>query len=734
MARLSIGLDIGHHQVRAVALAPPRGAQAKEGFRARVVATAQVARRDLDGDAKPLAAVLAEIETLLANTGAVTTHLGDGQTLVRFVPTMALPPERRQRVLRLELAQHADDNGDLAADAWEVPVPGEEIIHGCIISQPAAIIAGLADFRSAGLPPPTIAYGPATIANCVSPGELEGDQFALIVDIGATSTAVTLIGDGRLLACRQVPIGGDAFTEALMAGGLDRQAAEERKSHGDEPPPAPAVGAEAPDGLSFADDDTILPSTPPPPIPVRKREADAGFDALFEDDPPTGDPLPTLVADAATDSELLLDGDEPAGAAGTDTDNLMVIVDFNDPGTATPDEPDTAVDAPLPVTLSGILPPPPPLPSGGTIALGQAVLGRELQRPAEMLYAQLGSSVLWFKTQLKLDRLELHHVLLGGGGGALAGLDTYLQRRFNAPVRILDPFARLAVDRMPDTPCAWSTAIGLALSDPRLGGRDAVRLDLRPESLVRADFRRRHQVWPYVAAALLLLSTVVTGIVLVRRSAAEEDSIAALAKWKTEHDVLNKKLAELQQQFDAQGEDLKAIAGRIYAGRDMLYAIRALKEHVEDSKELWVVSMKTAAVGSSVPADDLGGRYRPESPPAKDGSDTSVSRGVLLVTGRVKFGAATTDTERDGFLKKWRNAIVDWSPEPAAPRLFAAQRMVEWSPKYRSSGPAGRTGKNAGGPATADDEGEFPFTVEFTFSPTKLEQITALRPTAGGER
>ncbi len=674
MGRISIGLDIGHRHVRAVALAPARAAEAREGARARVVATACVDRLDSDGHPKPLIATLAEIETLLSKRGPTTAHLGDLGTLVRLVPTMALPPDKRQRLLRLELIQHADEAGDLAADAWQVPLPGEDIIHGCVIGQPAQIIAALAEIRAARLTAPAISYAPAAMANVVAPGLLAGDELALVIDIGSTTTGLTLVGDGRLLACRQVPMGGEAFTDALMASGLDRRAAERRKIDGDPPPPSEPLSTTAVSAVGL----DAVGDIPPSPL------SGTSFDALFEDEPAR--------APAA------IDGGEP------------LVLELDDEEERAPALVVSAAEAPL------------PLPGEATMNLGRVALGPELLRTAEAFYAQLAASVLWFKTQLHLERLTVSKVWLVGGGSALPGLDVYLQRRFNAPVAPLDPFDRLATadGRRPADGPAWAAAIGLALADPALGGRDAIRLDVRPESLVRADFRRRHQIWPYVAAACLALASACAGIVLWRESAARQASIEAYAQWKTSHTDLTKRLIALDADKDALSEDLRAIAGRIYAGRDLLFAVRALKEQALQSKELWVTRLETQGVGGA----GTDGGPQPSSAPAK-AYDSAIDRGALLLSGRVKFSADKTDTGRDQFLKSWREALVAWKPAPDAPTLFLKQRMVLWDPNHR---PATKPGVKE--PA---DDGEFPFQVEFAFRPTQLDQITALLPEKSGD-
>ena len=691
MSKISLGLDVGHHQVRAIALAPPRAADLREGFRARVVASASVDRLSLDGSAKPLPAVLAEIETLLGRRGATTAHFSDVNALVRFIPTIPLPPDKRQRLLRLELLQHADDQGDLAADAWEVAIPGDEIIHGCIIGQPAPIIASLAAIRTARMAQPAISYAPAAIANAIPDSELPTGTYTLVIDIGGTSTGVSLLGDGHLLACRQVPVGGEGFTEALMASGLDRATAERRK-RGTEPAPAPVpVPSPAPESA------LELPTSPttPPVAPTKPPARDAEFDSLFADDAPALELIPPSPAPSA-----------PPAAP-------LEFLGFDEPGSETDASP---ADQLLLGTTAPL-----PQPGAATMAVGRAALGPELQRNAEVFYSQIAASVLWFKTQLRLDKLVIGQVWLAGGGATLPGLDTYLTRRFNAPVNLSNPFTLVRSEHPPSDSAAWTAVIGLALAGQKAGKRPVMRLDVRPESLIRSEFRRRHQIWPYVAAASLVATTAIAGTILWQASEAQNASVEKIEAWKTKRTELMGKLTSLEGEKAALSEDLRAIAGRIYAGRDLLSTVRVMKELTAQSPALWVTRLETKGVGSDpLTSDSLGGSA-PATPPAK-GYDSAIDRGAVLISGKVKFNAAPTDTELDQFLKTWREAIASWKPSPEAPTLFLRQRVVEWDPNHRAPGTKVR----------GSDEGEFPFKIEFTFRPTELSQITAIHERVEG--
>ncbi|MBA3938679.1 MAG: hypothetical protein H0X38_14595, partial [Planctomycetes bacterium] len=81
MARTVIGLDVGNHTVRAVALR-------REGGRHTVVATAEVARRDEALQPRPMAVVLGELDSLLPlGRSAPVVAASDIPALVRYIST-----------------------------------------------------------------------------------------------------------------------------------------------------------------------------------------------------------------------------------------------------------------------------------------------------------------------------------------------------------------------------------------------------------------------------------------------------------------------------------------------------------------------------------------------------------------------------------------------------------------------------------------------------------------------
>lgn len=656
----AVGIDIGSQHIRAVVVAPPTRAQAREGARARLVAHACVARQTGDGSDKPLAAAIAEAMEQMRSRGPAVVHCSEMPALVRFVPTMPMPPERLERVLRLELAPHQDPDGDFAGDA--VSVPGPEQVHCCVVVQPGQARLVLGALRSAGVGLEALHAAQAALVNCTLPSApVRGDDLGLLVDIGVHSTSVVLFGEDRFLACRQVAVGGESFTEALAAGG-DRVQAEARKRAG---------GGMAP----------LLPPAPPPPS--------AKPELSLDDPPAAAEPL-TLELEELPPEPL------PAPASTSGTFEL-----------------DLGGDLPAEIRPAGL----------ETRAVAATTLGPELGRVAEQLYSQVASSLLWFRGQLKRDRIEPVRVYLTGGGASLAGLDAYLQRRFGVPVAVFDPFAcadgsEAVAGPKPERPHEWASALGLALAGESLALHAAVRLDLRPEHEVRRLHARAHHRWQVAAGVLLVAASVCAAVVLWNRDRAAEQSIAAIEDFKTRHKELSDKSKALDAEKLALADDLRAVAGRIYAGRDLLYAIRALKERAgKESEQVWVTGLETVGVGRDAAAESLAGASRGAKSQVHD---TAIERGALLVSGRVKNEKGKSDTELNQYMKTYQTKLEEWRPDPQSPPLFRSSMVDEHTVDHAEGGRKGQP------------QLLFQFKLRFEFQPTQLDQVTATAAAVGG--
>ena len=598
---LSVGLDIGTHHVRALAL---RGD--------RVVAHAQVSRRGEDGTERPLTTVVAELAEAIPLTQPGAVASSDLEVLARFLHVAPLPQSRLERILRLELSP--EEGAAPCLDAVRLAVEGDDLCYLGLVVESGAVRLLQSELARAGVRPRTVSWGPMALAAAASRVPLEGDQLALVIDIGAAGTDVALVGDGRLLACRRLAIGGDHFTQVLVDTGLTVAEAERAKRASAPILPPPAAEPPAPRPA-----EPLPAPLPPEPVGDALPALDDGLGELdLAPLPPASEPPP---AEAQPELELELD-EEPKVRA---------------PGLA-------------------------------TVAMASVTLGPQLTRAAEGFYGQLATTLAFFKAQLKRSELQPAKVLICGGGAGLGALEAYLARRFQAPVERFDPCAGLA--GAPERePWLWARALGLAVA---ASGADVPRVDLRPESDLRREAWRRRLVWPWVAAACLLIAGAVAGLGLTEQIERDRTEAELLERAVEEHKTLAAELAALEAERDAAREDLRAIAGRIHAARDLLYTVRALKEQTRDAKELWVTSLQTVGVGQAegeTPMPTSGKRLSGGARTAESRKDSLIDRGAVDIGGRVRFDARKTDPEMVAFSERYQQALAQWET-PEGNRLF----------------------------------------------------------------
>ena len=766
-----VGLDVGHRVVRACVVQRRRG-------KLEVKGCAEVPRKDDAGEDKPLATAVAELDAILGFGDRVVVAVNSLPVLVRFVSTMALPPDRLARLMRLEMGQHADGHGDLAADCQVVPVDGDELVHCCVIAQPVQTYDILDELRKARIGTPHLHFAPAALYNATLPlPPVTDSALALLVDIGAATTGVTLFGDQRLLAVRQVPVGGDTFGVAATA------AAERAALTG-----ATATGIGTAGTASAADDEfsTMLEAaaaTPEPEpssakIPAQTSSDDVA-DVLAESSPPdmpvanwsqdaSPPEMPVATMSTDTDSgidpglELDLDGIDPGPIAATpakpaesaepkktalDFDDDSVVISFTDPfgenqdrkaegnqpeSKQRPADLQSAAAQPAASKPVPAIPTPPPnahapmtsAPSGTSpqsaappVRPGpafkapppptRALVGGdpELTRAAESLFNQLTSSLSWFRVQLKQPKLTISGVFLVGGGADVPGLEGYLARRFGLPVAHFDPFGGLT-GKLPAQPHAYATALGLALAHPDLAMAHASRLDLRPESLIRRQKWWSHLIWPYVAAAAIIIAGILYCLTCYNDHEQLRENVAAYDAYQKQYTTDKLQLDALIAEKGALSDDLRAIASRIYAGRDLLYTIRALKEQTKESPELWVTELKTLSVGTAADTtkDEMAHGFV-----ANAIHNTAIDRGAVDITGHIRFDSDRSEVKRGLFFQDWWTAILTWSPDKGRTRIFRNAKPV-----FYSDNPL-KTDK------PTDHQGDITWTERFFFQATDLD-------------
>nr|MBA3687097.1 hypothetical protein [Planctomycetota bacterium] len=359
-----------------------------------------------------------------------------------------------------------------------------------------------------------------------------------------------------------------------------------------------------------------------------------------------------------------------------------------------------------------------PPPSQSTIVSANQLLGPDLARVAESFYTQLASTAAWFKAQLQNDRLAPGKIVLSGSGSELAGLDVYLANRFKLEVAHLDAFPSLS-GPLPEPAHEYALAIGLALSE----AADAVRFDLLPESLLRKREWRERLIWPYVAAAAVVVAAVLFSWRVYNEDDVMRQSIAALDANKAAYEAQQSDLAALEAEKTQLAEDLRVIASRMFFNRDLLYTIRTLKEQAPENQELWVTRLETIPPEQPKAAVGGLGTRKPEA-----ATSVSVDRGAIVVDGRVKFERQQTAEERSSFFQKYANAILASEAGKSGQRLFDRMDILEYSvveEKATAAQPgAGNKPKRPVVDKTAVD-GSWPFSVRYAFRATELSRATA---------
>ena len=709
MAQLITGIDIGQVSLSAATVR-------RHGAAVELIAHATVNRYAANGSKKPLSTALAELAQSCPFKGKVVLAASQLAVLIRLIGTIPMAADRLERLLRLELAQHADERGDLAADYVEVPLlSGDEVIQCCCIGQVGPMKEFLSELASADCKPDRVQAPALALGNLLSLNEQDdGDEFGLLADIGAKNTRLVLRRGTAVLAAREVNLGGEDFTEALAKGReIHFQRAEElKRSQAFAPPPqerslgheaSVTPSASAPprestaqddeqDALDLGDDDVDwlnLDESPADEAEAKDADdlfaednsADSVEDSIFQ---PTTEPTTAAEDDlfAATEAEI-------RSERTTDFDNA------SEDGTSSEEiwlRSDTPNENPSPELAS---------PGRGTMHIGRIDLGPELSGAAEALAGQISASLAWFRSQLKLKSLEISHVELCGGGALLQGLPAYLSRRLRAPVTIWQTPRSLQGAEGASPP---PLALALALS----GGAQCPDLDIRPESLRYQHIWRQQVLWYWVSAAAILCAAILFSIGHLWDRGYYNAEIAAYQNHQQRYRQEQSKLAALRERREDLAQDVRGITSRIFAGRDLLYVIRSLKQAAEDHQDLWVAEFRTESVAGeaekivSAETTNRGRNNRTQRGANREKSnkhnDTSIDRGKLYVRVVIRRDDSRGAQAYERIFRDWLSEVMEWKRPDNEQPLFRDYQQTE----------------------VPSENDQFEYEVRFDFLPTNL--------------
>ncbi len=149
----------------------------------------------------------------------------------------------------------------------------------------------------------------------------------------------------------------------------------------------------------------------------------------------------------------------------------------------------------------------------------EAVYGA-LTAVAQQFAALLRSSVMFCKSQTKMQDLNVTRILLSGGGSRLKGLKESLGQAFGVPCDVLNPMKNVVIEvddpeveeKIVESPREWAVAIGLA----RIAmGEGSMGLRLLPEEFKKKRQFREKSVFMIAsgAVAVIMLGLLMFGAV-----------------------------------------------------------------------------------------------------------------------------------------------------------------------------------------------------------------------------
>lgn len=335
------------------------------------------------------------LKQVMGEAGVSASHIvisvaGQASVLVRTLEVPKMTPTELKEHMQWEINRNIPFAESTVVSDFK-PLGGDDpnsqnMDVVMAISPQSAIDTLIACVKRAGKQAAAIDVEPMALARSVksSYDDIFGEQSVCVIDVGHKSTAINIFKNGKLLMPRQVPVGGEMFTQAIQdAMMVTREDAELRKQSEID---LSSVGGNTNTAASYGVAPTTGEFQPYNPFSDDAMAAPAA-------PAPADEPAPAL--------------DEPFG------------------GFATPD-PFAASPAPASST---------PAQSGGPVYNAIAPV-------LEEFVAEIRRSVDYFRSRGG----EVDRIVLCGGGAKLKGLDQFLGTSLGLSCDLYDPLRHLNVN------------------------------------------------------------------------------------------------------------------------------------------------------------------------------------------------------------------------------------------------------------------------------------------------
>jgi len=233
-AQTTLGLDIGSHTVKAVVL------RKKDHAQPQLIACgiAEIDRQHTS----TTAAVKAAGESCLSHCNPkkypLVTAVGGNSLIIKEIVFPSTPPKEIESALKWEAGRYIPVPGDSIVLKFQIKGVREDGKNADLLL--AAVEKKLLQehtdlLETLQLCPRIIDAVPLALANCYcSLSPQEADHNEAIIEIGATTSYLMLFRRQGQFFCRDIPFGGDRFTEGIQTYYQeDFLQAEQRKRTGD---------------------------------------------------------------------------------------------------------------------------------------------------------------------------------------------------------------------------------------------------------------------------------------------------------------------------------------------------------------------------------------------------------------------------------------------------------------------------------------------------------------------
>lgn len=217
----AIGLDIGHHTVKATQLD-----KAGEGWRVSKSATAHLPVGAVrDGIVMDTDLVANVIQQMLKDSGISGGHaylaVSGAAVQVRHVRMPKMAESILRKSIKLEAGRYLASNTDESYVEFEIQGYVDDVqMDVMVVSAPKELVDSRIRVCDAlGLHVEAVdleafaAYRSLVESNR---GEDWGNEILALVDVGASATRVCVVDAGQFHVSRSIPVGGNVFTEALI--------------------------------------------------------------------------------------------------------------------------------------------------------------------------------------------------------------------------------------------------------------------------------------------------------------------------------------------------------------------------------------------------------------------------------------------------------------------------------------------------------------------------------------